>query len=268
MATILGIDAAWTERNPSGVALIASGPAGWRLLRVAASYSGFVAGVGETRPTGRVAPVQGLLEVSKRRAGEPVAVVAVDMPIANKLITGRRAADDKISRGFGAMKCAAHSPTSDRPGRLSLDFTDAFARQGYNIAFEKPVTERSLVEVYPHPALVRLCGEQERLKYKQSRIRSYWPDLTGRAERRAELMKVWKTIVAALDHHVQDTAEALVLPTQDSPAWALKAFEEMLDAVVCAWIGGCVLDKTAEVYGDGVESAIWVPEKLSSRKSS
>lgn len=38
----------------------------------------------------------------------------------------------------------------------------------------------------------------------------------------------------------------------------MKAFEDILDAVVCAWVGACVFDRNAEAYGDE-ESEIWVP---------
>jgi predicted RNase H-like nuclease len=41
--------------------------------------------------------------------------------------------------------------------------------------------------------------------------------------------------------------------------WEMKAFEDMLDAVVCAWIGVTVLEGRARAYGDE-RSAIWIPE--------
>ena len=48
------------------------------------------------------------------------------------------------------------------------------------------------------------------------------------------------------------------LPLADAPTRALKAFEDQLDAVVCAWVGVCALEGRARAYGDA-ESAIWVP---------
>nr|WP_245581779.1 DUF429 domain-containing protein [Rhizobium ruizarguesonis] len=42
----------------------------------------------------------------------------------------------------------------------------------------------------------------------------------------------------------------------------MKALEDTLDAVVCAWVGACVMDGRARAYGD-VESAIWVPTQAS-----
>ena len=38
----------------------------------------------------------------------------------------------------------------------------------------------------------------------------------------------------------------------------MKAFEDALDAIVCAWVAICVLEGRAEPYGDE-ESAIWIP---------
>jgi predicted RNase H-like nuclease len=37
-----------------------------------------------------------------------------------------------------------------------------------------------------------------------------------------------------------------------------KAFEDTLDAAICAWVGVCALEGRAEALGDAV-SAIWVP---------
>ena len=44
MGLALGIDAAWSLKNPSGVALVATGPNRPRLIRAAPSYEHFVHG--------------------------------------------------------------------------------------------------------------------------------------------------------------------------------------------------------------------------------
>ena len=43
MQAILGIDAAWTEHEPSGVALIQGDRESWSVVCVAPSYDAFVA---------------------------------------------------------------------------------------------------------------------------------------------------------------------------------------------------------------------------------
>ena len=43
MTTVLGIDAAWTAREPSGVALVQRQASPWRCIAVAPSYAAFTA---------------------------------------------------------------------------------------------------------------------------------------------------------------------------------------------------------------------------------
>jgi len=94
-----------------------------------------------------------------------------------------------------------------------------------------------------------------------SRARGYWPDAAP-AERRASLIAVWGAIVAALEGEIAGAAGALALPDPAAPAATLKAFEDQLDAVVCAWVGVCVLEGRARALGDG-DAAIWTPDPRS-----
>ena len=51
---VLGLDAAWTETEPSGVALAIEAETGWRLVAVEASYEAFLARArGDARGGGR-----------------------------------------------------------------------------------------------------------------------------------------------------------------------------------------------------------------------
>lgn len=45
---------------------------------------------------------------------------------------------------------------------------------------------------------------------------------------------------------------------REAPSWQLKAFEDKLDAIICAWAGICVFEGTAVPFGDDT-SAIWIP---------
>ena len=62
------------------------------------------------------------------------------------------------------------------------------------------------------------------------------------------------TRFAGLADHLPPLAE-------DASGAAAKAHEDMLDAIVCAWVGVTALDGAADAYGDE-ESAIWVPRAL------
>jgi predicted RNase H-like nuclease len=131
-----------------------------------------------------------------------------------------------------------------------------FDAAGYPLAVSE-IQDRALVEVYPHPALIELVAAERRLPYKQSKVGKYWPDLLP-GTRREKLLEVWADIIRHLNDEITGVAATLKLPSAEARGYELKAFEDMLDAVVCAWVGTCVVDGKAKPYGDR-ESAIWVP---------
>jgi predicted RNase H-like nuclease len=260
MRAVLGIDAAWTEKEPSGVALIADDGSGWRLVEVAASYAGFVGDVGTSGPIARhrgsIPDAQAILTAAKLMIGVHVDLVAIDMPLSTTPITGRRVSDNMISVAYGARHASTHTPSITRPGRLSDIMRAEFDAVGYRLAvtgFSGP----ALIEVYPHPALIELAAADQRLPYKHSKIAKYWRQETP-AVRRQMLLGVWTGIIDLLDTQIQGVRAGLPLPSSDARGYQMKAFEDQLDAIICAWVGACTMDGKAEAYGDG-ESAIWVP---------
>ena len=87
MKIVIGIDAAWTARNPSGVALIIDDDEGWKLVCVESSYTEFVdrdpaLPSPPTRPTGSIADAKLLLKAASDLAGCWVDVEAIDMPLS------------------------------------------------------------------------------------------------------------------------------------------------------------------------------------------
>jgi predicted RNase H-like nuclease len=252
--TVLGIDAAWTLTRPSGVALARVQDGVWRLVDVAASNGDFCA----NRTTHPPASAAALIEACESRCGQRPAVVAVDMPLAKGPIVARREADNAVSRAYGARHCSTHTPSALRPGRISDDLTAGFKEVGYRLATERLATP-ALIEVYPHPALVELTGAPRRLPYKVSKIRNYWPDLAP-AARRVAVIDVWAQIVTALEGQIEGVVVALPLPSATAPGRDLKAFEDQLDAVVCAWSGICALEGRARPFGD-TEAAVWIPAR-------
>jgi predicted RNase H-like nuclease len=263
MHVVLGIDAAWTLTQPSGVALVAGESGRWRLVAVSPSYQHFHSlAIDSALAASGGRPNASALLASSRTlcGGTPVDVVAIDMPLALQAITGRRASDNAVSRAFGAFQCGTHSPSITRPGRVSDELRQEFIGEGYELQ-TRSVTSPALIEVYPHPALVRLANASVRLPYKISRARRYWPALTP-TERKQKLIVEWARIVRLLDGQIGGVAHRLQQPSLDAPSVQLKAYEDMLDAVVCAWVGICVLETRATAYGDD-NSAIWIPLELS-----
>lgn len=253
---VLGIDAAWTPTQPSGVAVAREEPSGWRLIAVAHSYSRFCY-LGDHPSDDDHAPnTSNLLAAATKRCGQAIDVVAVDMPLSRLPILGRRVSDNLVSTACGAKKCGTHSPSATRPGPLSDALREGFAKAGFPLLTNKRAP-CGLIEVYPHPALVELAGAAERLPYKVSKVRRYWPSANP-PERRHNLYRQWGEIVGLLEKQIAGVEAVLQPLPHDASGLRMKAYEDMLDAIVCAWVGTRFLEGTAIGFGDA-DFAIWIP---------
>ena len=264
MRNVIGIDAAWTIREPSGVALVEEMATGWRLVSVAPSYRAFYDlapgdEVLDDGPSDYWPKPRRLLNTAHRLSGGRVQIIAVDMPLANSAITGRRVSDDAVSRAYGARHCGTHSPNVIRPGPISRQLSQGFTDEGYPLSTAS-LSLPGVIEVYPHPALVELARSPRRLPYKLAKIRAYWRDQSP-AVRKSLLLGEWSRIVDLLEERIIGVRAALPALPVHAPRKALKGYEDQLDAVVCAWVAVCALEDRAEPYGDQ-DSAIWIPTEL------
>jgi predicted RNase H-like nuclease len=261
MAAVLGIDAAWTATQPSGVTLIKNSGSVWQLIAVAASYLNFIDGSDrsvsqQSKPLPSIMDLRNTLDASTAMINDTVDLIAIDMPLAKTAIVARRHADNAVSRAYGARKCGTHTPSAIRPGPISDVIRETCEASGYPL-LTKDISTPGLIEVYPHPALVELTGAIERLPYKMSKTRSYWRSETP-MNRRVRLLDQWTAIVAALENEIDGVNTMLPVPLHTATTWQLKAFEDVLDAVICAWVGICALEDRAIPYGDD-DAAIWIP---------
>lgn len=268
MRTALGIDAAWTITEPSGVALIGETASGWRLLSVESSYARFreraIGRESALQPTGEALDVRALLDSCRTGWGSAPDLVAIDMPLSLEPIVGPRASDRSVSRAFAKFWASAYSPNTTRPGKLSDAMRADFDAAGFTLWTAAERSEPGMVEVYPHTALIALSGDKKRLEYKVGKTTTYWP---GRplVERRRLLGDVWRRIVRLLEKEIAGVECALPSPSAEAVGRELKAYEDRLDAVVCAWVAKAALADEVEAYGDRT-SAIFVPKSPTSRR--
>jgi predicted RNase H-like nuclease len=262
MRAVLGIDSAWTAKQPSGVALCVERGRAWRCVAVAPSYADFVAlaegrEVDWGRPRiaggapdpGRILRAAGALAPRAR-----IQAVALDLPLARVPIAGRRAADQAVSREFGARKCSTYTASRERPGRISTVTRDGFEAAGFRLATVRPARGPAILEVYPHTALLSLVPAEERVPYKVSKSRRYWPEASPEVRRR-RLLERWRPILASLRRHI---AVDLDLPASFATFSSMKRYEDAVDALICAWVAVLFLAGNARPLGDET-AAIWTP---------
>jgi len=268
MTTILGIDAAWTPRNPSGVALVQQRGADWTCLAVTPSYRSFLQLADghpvdwNARPVASAPDPDSLLLAARTLAGEDVNVVTIDMPIATVRFAGRRVAENEVSRRFGARGCSTHSSTADRPGALGSTLAADFASLGYPIATQTTAagTDKRLVEVYPHLALLALLGQATRFPYKQSRSTKLWPGASIN-ERVDNLLSAYAAIENALAKQIEGVSLRLPATGSGTTLSHLKRYEDALDALVACWVGTLYMTRKASPLGDET-GAIWCPTEV------
>lgn len=269
MTVVLGIDAAWTEKEPSGVALIRGNGSNWRCVAVTPSYESFLSLANgmpvdwTQKPAGSQPNVEALLEASQKLLrGAEVNVVAVDMPLSKKRIRGRREADKQISRKFGKYNCSVHSPSEERPGKITDLMRKEFEKHKFSLATKatKNRKHQTLLEVYPHTALLKLFNDPkpDRVKYKVSKAAKYWRSYS-QEERRRKILKNWEKILKLLGSTIK---EIKIHPNGESLG-GLKRYEDAIDALICAWVGIEYIAERAIPYSDET-AAIWTP-KLSNQ---
>ncbi|HIJ61924.1 MAG TPA: DUF429 domain-containing protein [Rhodospirillaceae bacterium] len=259
MRAILGIDAAWTPDGSSGIALVTEQAAGnWSCVAVAPSYGGFLVVAGMPTPENFADLPSALVNAAKKfLGGAELVLVAADIPLAKSAITKRRAADDLVSRKFGAAGCSTHSPTANRPGPISATLRDGFAANGFSLAVSNPIALPAIVETYPHPALLTLMGVERRVPYKISKASRLWRDIPP-SDRWLKAVGQLSSIAGELDRVIKGSQ--FIWPTTQVSMASLKPLEDQIDALVCAWVGIQILNGAAEPLGNE-DAAVWVPQR-------
>jgi hypothetical protein len=91
---VLGIDAAWTSTQPTGVALVRRRNAAWETLGVASSYTSFILCASKSdvawatgRFVGTRPDMRSLLTSAESIGGASVDIVVIDMPTAGPRVT-------------------------------------------------------------------------------------------------------------------------------------------------------------------------------------
>jgi predicted RNase H-like nuclease len=157
------------------------------------------------------------------------ALIAVDAPTLIPNLTGTRLPDKLTHKHFRQYHAGCYPANLGRPfAQHTVEFGLSLEARGFAhaAAIAPQKLGRYQIEVYPHPAIVHLFGLNRILKYKKGKL----------AERRLELMRLRKYILDILPN-LEPSLKLADLPEIPTTGVALKAVEDQLDSLICAYIG-------------------------------
>ena len=227
----IGVDLAWGERRPTGLAVLDEDG---RLLHVS------------------TVKTDEEIEEALASYAEGDCLVAIDAPLIVRNATGNRPAEAALNSDFARFDAGAHPSNTGKPefrdgstrggrlcSRLGLDLNPRSGRA------------RRAIEVYPHPASIALFRLGRTLKYKQKpgrtldELRSELTVLTGLIEGLSAADppldvtgSTWTDLVKAIESAERKSH--------------LRAVEDQVDAVLCAYVA-LFADRKPELtttYGD------------------
>lgn len=241
----IGIDLAWGVRNPTGGAVIRDGQ--------------LIAATGALTDNETI-----LTFISTHLQKDEGAVVAVDAPLRVPNMTGSRPCDKLLSAEWRQYEAGA------LPGNRTLLAVDGAVRgetlvaklqATYGFQEVAPLPYRTagryICEVFPHPAHVALFGLAKTLKYKARPNRTLAERQTAFTAYQVALQRL-----KCADPPLAGTDEILQTAITGLAGKRLKAYEDTLDALTCAYVAAYLWwhgPSQGRVYGNLAEGHILTP---------
>lgn len=180
--------------------------------------------------------------------------IAIDAPLIIHNQEGQRDCEAQLNTVFRSAKAGCHpSNLNLYPNAASVRLAEMLRLQGFEHLGTKPF----MLECYPHPSMVEIFGWRERLPYKRGSV----------SERKQGQIQLAQAILS-----LQTAEVSLVLETPTSECLqtyyisnlrgaAVKANEDLLDALVCLYIAALYkTGQAAYVFGDVESGYVWVPK--------
>lgn len=237
----LGLDLAWSDRNPSGLAALDEHG---RLVDVRADLRDDAA----------------ILAWIRAQLGD-CGAIGVDMPTIVRNLDGIRPCERELGAAFRRAHAAPHPANLRRfpDGGRARHLIDALRPTGVIETLDVRPYDRRIValEIFPHPAHVRLFALERIFRYKK-KARA-WPGVLAEWSRyRAALA----TLAAADPPLVLDAAIPFAVVARGYKRW-----DDTLDAIACAYIASFIWRwgiqaPHVRVFGDLQTGYIVVPDRV------
>ncbi|NJM00257.1 MAG: DUF429 domain-containing protein [Synechococcaceae cyanobacterium SM2_3_2] len=250
----IGLDLAWSPHNRSGAAVIEAGS--------------------ETEQMGGTLVDVALLSrddeilayIQKHQGSQTW--VAVDAPLRVPNLTGRRPAEAEISQAFRRFHAGAHPANRTllmREGVVRGEaLVAALAELGIPYLTQFEPGSSGVVEVFPHPATVAIFGLDKILPYKARPRR----DLATRQIAWGQYQNYLRGLNNG-DPWLSGTDALLAQDVAQLKGNRLKAYEDQVDAVMCAYIALYAHrwgSQRCRVFGSFDQGSIYTPVPLNLRR--
>ncbi|HSR33253.1 MAG TPA: DUF429 domain-containing protein [Anaerolineae bacterium] len=241
----IGVDLAWSPRNPSGGAILSD--------------------TGELlTSTGLLGDDDAILEfITTAIPSNAQGLVAIDAPLAVPNESGGRPCDRQVAAIFGRFEAAPYPANRQNLATYGGLRAETIRERLQLLGFRHDPSiimqgrTRQVIEVFPHPATVSLFHLDRTLKYKARSKRDYtlrWHELT---RLRDNLLSLANAIPP-----LRLPSSMATMRIEGLRGKSLKEAEDLLDALVCAysalyaWYHG---PQGYGVYGNADEGHILVP---------
>jgi predicted RNase H-like nuclease len=251
----VGIDLAWSEKNPSGVAVIDS--------------AGIVQKASSALWTNDEICRFADLDSSEG------AVIAVDAPLTVTNPIGQRSVERELTSIFGLYDAAPHSANLSNPNFQESGRIQQLTKQLVDLGFSqtttasKLTTQRVFLEVFPAPSLVVLfpcllhtghchCRPP---RYKQKSGRR-WPEVHSEWE-------IYRARLRSLECRepaLQFSAEVhtrIGVDIAEHRGVKYKGFDDLLDGIFCAYLAYYFWrrgEEDCQVVGDPATGSVTIPK--------
>jgi len=242
----VGIDLAWSEKNGSGVAILRGDKNKAEFISADIYYSD-----------------KEIIKYIEQNIGMQNAFIAVDAPLIVPNKKGRRDAEKLVGFLFRKYDAGAHPANRKRLSQWSgkirgEEIAKKLEKIGFlhNLDIKRFEKSRKFFEVFPHPSMVVLFNLNKILKYKAKPKRDYkfrWNEFRLYQKYLKKLEKA-KPVLSLPEKITEKDVKEL-------KGKALKDYEDLLDAIFCAYIAYYYWynPENCEILGDMKEGYILTP---------
>lgn len=217
----IGIDLAWSEKNPTGLATIKGDKDG-----------------GELISSDLVESDEEIVDYVQEKVGNKDALITIDAPLLVPNEEGRRVAEELVGKLFRKYDAGAHPTNRKRltqwTGRVrGEDLVEKLEEVGFehDPDIEKFENCKKVIEIYPHPSMVVLFRLDNILRYKNKPGRDYdflWDEFREYQSHLKDLEKE--------DPSLSLPPEITEKEVEGLRGGKLKEYEDRMDAVFSAYI--------------------------------